>query len=110
MLPVRTAVRLSRIPVHTINSVQIARAYGTSIKEMNAAQRSYRPKGYGMSEGFLRARKPYVVKNFLLSSAIMAFIVGVFTYTIFKVRTLLTRSIRMTSPTLRVCVLNRLLW
>lgn len=108
MLPVRTAARLPRMSVRTANSVYMARAYGTSVKEVNAAQGSYRPKGYGMSEGFLRARKPYVVKNILLSSAIMAFIVSVFTYTIFKVRTLLTRSIRMTSLTLRVCVSNRL--
>ncbi|WFD34554.1 hypothetical protein MCUN1_001395 [Malassezia cuniculi] len=61
------------------------RMYSTNMREINAAQRSYRPKGYEASAGFRRARQQYVVSNFVLGSAIAAFVVGVFTYTIYKV-------------------------
>ncbi|EPQ30583.1 uncharacterized protein PFL1_02107 [Pseudozyma flocculosa PF-1] len=47
---------------------------------------TYHPKGYGVSEGLKRARRPYLVKNIVTGSLIMGFAVGVYLYSISKVK------------------------
>ncbi|CEH14295.1 hypothetical protein CBOM_02154 [Ceraceosorus bombacis] len=47
---------------------------------------TYHPGGYGVSEGLRRARRPYAVKNALTGSAIMAFAVGAYYYSIRQVK------------------------
>ena len=79
------------------------RMYSTNAQEINAAQKSYRPKGYEMSEGFRRARQQYAVSNFIIASAIASFVAGVYAYTILKVRDPLTRLIKMISLISRMC-------
>ncbi|EPQ58950.1 hypothetical protein GLOTRDRAFT_69997 [Gloeophyllum trabeum ATCC 11539] len=46
------------------------------------AERSYRPKGYGMSPGLKRARAPYRVRNAVTGVLIGAFAVGVWAYSL----------------------------
>lgn len=57
-----------------------------SMREVNQAQSSYHPRGYGNSMGYRRARKPYLVGNLLTFAALSAFVVGVYTYSIVMVR------------------------
>ncbi|TFK55401.1 hypothetical protein OE88DRAFT_1651696 [Heliocybe sulcata] len=45
-----------------------------------AAERSYRPKGYGMSPGLKRARAPYRTRNALTGIIIGAFATGIWWY------------------------------
>ncbi|KAN0064917.1 hypothetical protein ACQY0O_001974 [Thecaphora frezii] len=47
---------------------------------------TYHPKGYGVSEGLKRARRPYLFKNAVTGSLIMGFVVGVYFYSISKVK------------------------
>ncbi|PWN50416.1 hypothetical protein IE53DRAFT_410919 [Violaceomyces palustris] len=47
---------------------------------------TYHPKGYGVSEGLKRARRPYLVRNLITGTAIMSFAVGVYFYSISKVK------------------------
>ncbi|TDL29362.1 hypothetical protein BD410DRAFT_797984 [Rickenella mellea] len=47
---------------------------------------SYRPKGYGLSPGLLRARQRFRVRNVLTGAVIASFGVGVWAYSISAVR------------------------
>ncbi|KAF8743072.1 hypothetical protein RHS02_03184, partial [Rhizoctonia solani] len=51
-----------------------------------SANASYRPQGYGMSPALKRARQPFAVRNALTGSAIAAFAVGVWAYSISAVK------------------------
>ncbi|WVR03129.1 hypothetical protein IAU60_000119 [Kwoniella sp. DSM 27419] len=51
-----------------------------------AIDRSYHPKGYGMSPSLNRARKPFVLTNVLIGSTLFAFAVGVYWYSISAVK------------------------
>lgn len=55
------------------------------MKDIYAAQASYRPRGYGMSEGFRRARQPYLVRNLLLIALMSGMVTGVYFYSIIAV-------------------------
>ena len=46
---------------------------------------SYHPKGYGVSEGLKRARRPFAVRNAITGSAILGFCTAVYFYSISKV-------------------------
>ncbi|TRM67850.1 hypothetical protein BD626DRAFT_480006 [Schizophyllum amplum] len=47
---------------------------------------SYRPKPGMMSPGLRRARAPYLVKNLLVGTALAAFVMGVYSYSLYAVR------------------------
>ncbi|CAE6477266.1 unnamed protein product [Rhizoctonia solani] len=51
-----------------------------------AATASYRPRGYGMSPALKRARQPFALKNAITGTAIAAFAVGVWAYSISAVK------------------------
>ncbi|KIJ37343.1 hypothetical protein M422DRAFT_33702 [Sphaerobolus stellatus SS14] len=52
-----------------------------------SSQRStYRPNGYGMSPGLIRARRKFFLSNVLTGSAVAAFAVGVWAYSISAVK------------------------
>ncbi|KAF8272110.1 hypothetical protein EI94DRAFT_1719012 [Lactarius quietus] len=53
--------------------------------DRKSATRSYRPSGY-MSQGLLRAREPYRVKNAITGLAISSFAVGVWLYSMSAVK------------------------
>ncbi|WVQ94197.1 hypothetical protein IAU59_001275 [Kwoniella sp. CBS 9459] len=48
--------------------------------------RSYHPKGYGMSPSLTRARKPFILTNVLIGGTLFAFAVGVYVYSISAVK------------------------
>ncbi|WVF66589.1 hypothetical protein IAT40_001329 [Kwoniella sp. CBS 6097] len=48
--------------------------------------RSYHPKGYGMSPSLTRARKPFILTNVLIGGTLFAFSVGVYLYSISAVK------------------------
>jgi len=52
----------------------------------NAASSSYRPKGYGISPGLQRARRPFRFRNAATGIAIASFVVGVWAYSISAVK------------------------
>lgn len=94
----------------------------TSTVPPRSTHASYHPKGYGVSEGLKRARKPYRMRNAVTGVIIMGFAASVYFYSISKVRTdrclgvvttLLTllstpnRSSRMTFLTWPISVLRR---
>ncbi|KIM21942.1 hypothetical protein M408DRAFT_333154 [Serendipita vermifera MAFF 305830] len=54
--------------------------------DRNKAMASYRPKGYGISPGLRRARRPFILVNLLTGSLISLFAVGVWAYSIRAVR------------------------
>ena len=93
-------LRFARVAVRPAS----ARVFSTNARDINMAQKSYRPKGYEVSDGFRRARQQYAVRNFVLFSALSAFAIGVFAYTILNVRACLTRLIRTTFQILKACV------
>ncbi|WVQ82843.1 hypothetical protein IAT38_004978 [Cryptococcus sp. DSM 104549] len=47
---------------------------------------SYRPNGYGMSPSLIRARQPFLFTNRLIGGTIIAFVIGVYTYSISAVK------------------------
>ncbi|GAA5822932.1 hypothetical protein JCM11251_004428 [Rhodosporidiobolus azoricus] len=49
---------------------------------MRAAKATYHPGGYGVSEGLKRARKPFFTRNLITGSAISAFAIWVYWYSI----------------------------
>ncbi|UZJ53404.1 hypothetical protein CBS101457_002724 [Exobasidium rhododendri] len=57
-----------------------------SVVPPTSTHESYHPGGYGVSEGLKRARRPFLVKNILTGGVIMSFAVGVYWYSISKVR------------------------
>ncbi|OXC63161.1 hypothetical protein AYX13_06872 [Cryptococcus neoformans] len=48
--------------------------------------RTYHPKGYGMSPSLKRARKPFILTNVLIGGTIVAFALGVYAYSISAVQ------------------------
>ncbi|CAE6516235.1 unnamed protein product [Rhizoctonia solani] len=50
------------------------------------ASASYRPNGYGMSPALKKARQPFVIRNAITGTAIAAFAVGVWAYSISAVK------------------------
>ncbi|WWC57633.1 uncharacterized protein I303_100165 [Kwoniella dejecticola CBS 10117] len=58
----------------------------SSTKFERAADKSYHPKGYGMSPSLQRARKPFVLTNVLIGGTLFAFAVGVYVYSISAVK------------------------
>ncbi|KEP53051.1 coiled-coil protein [Rhizoctonia solani 123E] len=50
------------------------------------ASASYRPNGYGMSPALKKARRPFVIRNAITGTAIAAFAVGVWAYSISAVK------------------------
>ncbi|KAL8290479.1 hypothetical protein RQP46_002737 [Phenoliferia psychrophenolica] len=50
------------------------------------AQASYHPKGYGVSEGLARARRPFRTGNILIFGTLGAFVFSVYTYSIRAVK------------------------
>ncbi|KAK6904737.1 mitochondrial protein [Kwoniella mangroviensis CBS 10435] len=58
----------------------------SSTQVERAADRSYHPKGYGMSPSLQRARKPFVLTNVLIGGTLFAFAVGVYVYSISAVK------------------------
>ncbi|WVW81308.1 hypothetical protein I302_103299 [Kwoniella bestiolae CBS 10118] len=58
----------------------------SSTQVERAADRSYHPKGYGMSPSLQRARKPFVLTNVLIGGTLFAFAVGVYAYSISAVK------------------------
>ncbi|KZP00133.1 hypothetical protein CALVIDRAFT_595541 [Calocera viscosa TUFC12733] len=50
------------------------------------AMDSYRPHGYGMSNALRRARRPYLMRNTLVGTAISVFAVSVYLYSIRAVK------------------------
>ncbi|PKI85233.1 hypothetical protein MVES1_000843 [Malassezia vespertilionis] len=56
-----------------------------SIRDIGKAQSTYHPHGYGNSAGYIRARKPYVVKNVVGALILAAFVTGVYAYSIVMV-------------------------
>ncbi|SNX87843.1 uncharacterized protein MEPE_06554 [Melanopsichium pennsylvanicum] len=65
-------------------------SYGSSATRSTVPPRSthetYHPRGYGISEGLKRARKPYRFRNILTGSLIMGFATSVYFYSISKVK------------------------
>ncbi|CAE6428899.1 unnamed protein product [Rhizoctonia solani] len=51
-----------------------------------AASASYRPNGYGMSPALKKARQPFVIRNAITGTAIAAFAVGVWAYSMSAVK------------------------
>lgn len=60
------------------------------MREINAAQSTYHPRGFGNSAGYKRARKPYFVGNMLTFLALCTFVGGVYAYSILMVCAQLT--------------------
>ncbi|WWC90154.1 uncharacterized protein L201_005087 [Kwoniella dendrophila CBS 6074] len=58
----------------------------SSTKFERAADKSYHPKGYGMSPSLQRARKPFILTNVLIGGTLLAFAVGVYVYSISAVK------------------------
>ena len=52
----------------------------------SATRASYHPKGYGVSEGLARARRPFRTRNALTGSVIALFAFSVYTYSISAVK------------------------
>ncbi|PWN89270.1 hypothetical protein FA10DRAFT_231820 [Acaromyces ingoldii] len=65
---------------------QPSQAPTRSVVPPRSTHASYHPGGYGVSEGLKRARRPFAVRNAVTGSAIMAFAVGVYWYSISKVK------------------------
>ncbi|WFD03349.1 hypothetical protein MOBT1_002038 [Malassezia obtusa] len=61
------------------------------MREINQAQSTYHPSGFGNSAGYKRARKPYFVGNMLTFAALCAFVTGVYSYSIMMVCFTLTQ-------------------
>ncbi|CAG7848675.1 SubName: Full=Uncharacterized protein {ECO:0000313/EMBL:CCA75201.1} [Serendipita indica DSM 11827] len=61
-------------------------ADGGSYVDRQKAADSYRPKGYGMSPGLRRARRPFLVSNIVTGSLIALFVTGIWAYSIRAVR------------------------
>lgn len=59
---------------------------------INKAQHTYHPRGYENSQGYLRARKPYAVRNALTFLALASFVGGVYAYSIMMVCGLVTNN------------------
>ncbi|WFD44513.1 hypothetical protein MPSI1_003181 [Malassezia psittaci] len=55
------------------------------MREINQAQKTYHPRGFGNSTGYKRARKPYFVGNMLTFLALCAFVGSVYAYSIVSV-------------------------
>lgn len=54
----------------------------TSSTTSRAARATYHPKGYGVSEGLVRARKPFRMANAITGAIIASFAVSVYFYSI----------------------------
>ncbi|CAD6575801.1 MAG: hypothetical protein TREMPRED_001496 [Tremellales sp. Tagirdzhanova-0007] len=51
-----------------------------------AIDRTYHPRGYGMSQSLLRARRPFFFRNALVGTTVALFVAGVYTYSISAVQ------------------------
>lgn len=61
-------------------------ADGSPYVDRYKATASYRPKGYGISPGLQRARRPFLLSNIITGSVISLFVVGIWAYSIRAVR------------------------
>ncbi|GJJ07324.1 hypothetical protein Clacol_001525 [Clathrus columnatus] len=55
-------------------------------RDFAASKSTYRPKGYGMSPGLLRARRQFFMPNLITGTAIATFVIGVWAYSISAVK------------------------